>query len=101
MHDRLQTAQPRSESFRDVGAKDQIAIVSIDRSVQNRTSARNGGPVLDEIGDELLELFYTIRLFIHMQQAGVPGGFPRIVERLRGEFLFTGEVAVDATLLQT
>jgi len=63
-----------------VRAKDRIAIVSIDRSVQNRTSARNGGPVLNEIGDELLKLFYAIRLFIHMLQPGVPGGFPRIVE---------------------
>ena len=35
-----------------------------------------------------------------MQQPGVPGGFPRIVERLRGEFLFTGEVPIDATLLE-
>jgi hypothetical protein len=79
-----------------VRAKNRIAIVSIDRSVQNRTSACNGGPALDEIRDELLELFYTIRLFIHMQQPRVPGGLPRIVERFRGEFLFTGEVAVDA-----
>ena len=41
-------------------------------------------PVLDEIRDELLKLFYTTRLFIHMQQPGVPGGLPRIVERFRG-----------------
>jgi hypothetical protein len=77
----LQATQPGSEGFRDVRPKDRIAIVRIDRGVQNRTSTRNWWPVLEEIRDELFEFFDTIRLFIHMQQPGVPGGLPRIVER--------------------
>src|SRR5689334_6075670 len=72
LHDRLQTTQPRTKSFADVCPEDRIAIVRIDGSVQNWTSARNWRPVINEIRDELLELFYTVRLFIHMQQTSVP-----------------------------
>ena len=83
-HD-LQAAQPGTEGFRHVRPKDRISIVRIDRGVQDRTSARDGRPVLDEIRDQLLQLVDAIRLFVHTQQPAVPGSLPGIIERLGGE----------------
>jgi len=39
--------------------------------------------MLNEIGDELLELFLCLRLFIHAA-TGLSSRLTRIVERLRG-----------------
>src|SRR5258706_389747 len=73
----------------------------VDCSVQDGTAARNGGPVVDEIRDELFELFDAVRCFVHVQEPGVPGGLPCVVERLRGKLFFACEMTVDSTLLQT
>jgi hypothetical protein len=94
LHDHLQAVQPGSKGLRDVRPKDWIAVIGIGRSVQNRTTARNWGPVIDEIRNKLLELFDAIRFFIHMQESRVPGGLPCIVERLGGKFFLTREVTV-------
>jgi hypothetical protein len=80
--------------------KDGIAVVRIDSGVQNRTSARNGGPVVNEIRDQLFELFDAIRLLVDMQLTSVPGGRPGVVECFGREFFLTREVAVDAALFQ-
>ena len=98
LHDDLQATQPGSKSFGDPRPKDGIAIIGVDCGVQDWTSACNRGPVLHEVRDKLLELFDTVCFLIHMQEAGVPGGLPRVIERLRGKLLFAREVPVDSAL---
>jgi hypothetical protein len=72
LHDRLQATQPETEGFRGVRAQDRISVVGLDCSVQNRTTARHRGPVIDKISNVLLELLGGGPT-LHTQSAKVAG----------------------------